>query len=391
MIVKNNMSKTLGLYIHIPFCKQKCNYCDFYSLGCKESNIPSYIDALCTHIKREALLYKDYQIDTVFIGGGTPSLVSADDFSKLANTLKNSFLFTHNAEFSIEANPGTLTKDKLNCYKQNGVNRLSIGLQSVSDDELKVLGRIHTYNEFLNSYNLARECGFDNINIDVMYGLPNQTLESLKNTLSKICNLAPEHISAYCLKLEEGTPFYKIQDTLNLPNDDDEYEMYMYLCNELARQGYEQYEISNFSKKGRRCVHNLKYWLSYEYIGFGPSAHSFFNGERYYYIDNVHTYINHINVAQSVDNLPIKQYEEQSDLPICSTDEYIMLKMRLSDGVNEAEFKSKFGMSLLDNYPEIQNYLKDGYIEYKNGAYSFTPKGFFVSNYILAKILKFNN
>lgn len=384
------MPKTLGLYIHIPFCKQKCNYCDFYSLGCQENNIPSYIEALCTHIKREAPLYKDYQIDTVFIGGGTPSLVSEKNFTYLVDTLKNSFIFTQSAEFSIEANPGTLTKEKLNCYKQNGVNRLSIGLQSVSNTELKALGRIHSYDEFLNSYNLARECGFDNINIDVMYGLPNQALDSLKDTLSKVCSLYPEHISAYCLKIEDGTPFYKIQDTLKLPSDDEEYEMYMYLCNELAKHGYEQYEISNFSKKDRRCVHNLKYWLSQEYIGFGPSAHSFFNGERYYYLDSIQNYLNDIKISQSVDNLPKKHYEEQSDLPICSADEYLMLKMRLSDGVSEAEFKSKFGTSLLDNYPEIQDYLKDGYIEHKNGAYSFTPKGFFVSNYILAKILKFN-
>ena len=390
MTVKNNMSKTLGLYIHIPFCKQKCNYCDFYSLGCKESNIPSYIDALCTHIKKEAPLYKDYQIDTVFIGGGTPSLVSINDFSKLANTLKNSFLFTHNAEFSIESNPGTLTKEKLNCYKQNGVNRLSIGLQSVNDDELKVLGRIHTYNEFLNSYNLARECGFDNINIDIMYGLPNQKLDTLKNTLSKICDLHPEHISAYCLKIEEGTPFYKIQDTLLLPSDDEEHEMYMYLCNELAKHGYEQYEISNFSKKHRRCVHNLKYWLSEEYIGFGPSAHSFFNGQRYYYEDNINTYLD-INSGGCVDNSPKKHYEEDTELDIGSMDEYVMLKMRLSDGVSEKEFYDKFSKPFITQYPKINDFLKDGYITHNNGAYSFTPKGFFVSNYILAKILKFNS
>lgn len=390
MIAKNNMSKTLGLYIHIPFCKQKCNYCDFYSLGCKESNIPSYIDALCTHIKKEAPLYKDYQIDTVFIGGGTPSLVSINDFSKLANTLKNSFLFTQNAEFSIEANPGTLTKEKLNCYKQNGVNRLSIGLQSANDDELKVLGRIHTYNEFLNSYNLARECGFDNINIDVMYGLPNQKLDTLKNTLSKICDLHPEHISAYCLKIEEGTPFYKIQDTLLLPSDDEEHEMYMYLCNELAKHGYEQYEISNFSKKDRRCVHNLKYWLSEEYIGFGPSAHSFFNGQRYYYEDNINTYLD-INSGGCVDNSLKKHYEEDTELDIGSMDEYVMLKMRLSDGVNEKEFYDKFSTPFITQYPKINDFLKDGYITHNNGAYSFTPKGFFVSNYILTRILKFNN
>ncbi len=381
------MSKKLGLYIHIPFCKQKCNYCDFYSLGCKESKIPSYIDALCEHIKREAPLYREYEIDTIFLGGGTPSLIEPKDFEKLATTIKNNLKITQGAEFSIEANPGTLNKEKLNCYIENGVNRISIGLQSTSDTELKALGRIHNLEKFKESYHLARQCGLNNINIDIMYGLPNQSLEALAKTIKDVCKFNPEHISAYCLKIEENTLFYKMRDSLILPNDDEEYEMYIYLCKELAKHGYEQYEISNFSKKGSRCVHNLKYWLSDEYIGFGPSAHSYFNGKRYYYENSVENYIKSL---ERVDNLPKKHYEEETALKENSLDEYVMLKMRLSDGVNEQDFQEKFGISFVKEYPKILNYLKDEYIMHKNGAYCFTPKGFFVSNYILSQILKFN-
>jgi len=386
MTVKNNMPKNLGLYIHIPFCKQKCNYCDFYSLGCQESKISNYIEALCEHIKREAPLYLEYEIDTIFLGGGTPSLIEPCDFERLAKTIKNSLKITQNAEFSIEANPGTLTKDKLNCYIKNGVNRISIGLQSTSDTELKTLGRIHNLEKFKESYILARECGLNNINIDIMYGLPNQKLSDLAKTLRDVCDFNPEHISAYCLKIEENTPFYKMRDSLILPNDDEEYEMYIYLCDELKKHGYEQYEISNFSKKGSRCVHNLKYWQSKEYIGFGPSAHSYFNSKRYFYENSVENYIKSL---ACVDNLPKKHYEEETSLEENGMDEYVMLKMRLSDGVNEQEFKEKFGTEFTKEYPQILNYLNDEYIVYKNGAYCFTPKGFFVSNHILSEILHF--
>lgn len=381
------MLKNLGLYIHIPFCKQKCNYCDFYSLGCRESKIPDYIEALCEHIKREAPLYKEYKIDTIFFGGGTPSLIESRDFERLAITIKNSFKITQDAEFSLEANPGTLTKEKLSCYIKNGVNRISIGLQSTNNEELKCLGRIHDLKKFKESYTIARESGLNNINIDIMYGLPNQKISDFAKTIKDVCEFNPEHISAYCLKIEENTPFYKIRNSLILPNDDEEYEMYIYLCNELKKQGYEQYEISNFSKKGSRCIHNLKYWLSKEYIGFGPSAHSYFNGKRYFYENNVEKYI---KCLECVDKLPKKHYEDETSLKDNSMDEYVMLKLRLSDGVDEQDFKRMFGTEFIEEYPQILKYLTDEFIVYRNGAYSFTPKGFFVSNYILAQILHFN-
>ncbi len=372
--------KKLGLYIHIPFCKQKCSYCDFYSLGCYD-NTEIYIDALCKHIRSEAPAYRDYEIDTVFIGGGTPSILSCDELKRLLSTVKNEFNLTQDAELSVEANPGTLDREKLLCLKQGGVNRLSLGLQSTSDSELKTLGRIHTYKEFLEGYSLAREVGFNNINVDIMYGLPNQSIDILSKTIEDVCKVEPEHISAYCLKIEENTPFYKQRDTLNLPSDDKEYEMYIYICNELEKNGYLQYEISNFSKEGKRCKHNIKYWLSQEYIGFGPSAHSFFNGKRYYYSRSINDYINQAN-----DGAPLKIYEEETSILEGSPEEFLMLSLRLSDGVDLVEFKNKFGTDLLQKFPKIRHFIGD-FMALSDKKLHFTKKGFFVSNYILTQII----
>ena len=372
--------KKLGLYIHIPFCLQKCSYCDFYSLGCLSKG-EEYVSALCRHIKDEAPSYKDYEIDTVFIGGGTPSVLTVKKLKTLFNTIKSSFNICLDAEFSIEANPGTLDREKLLCLKENGVNRLSLGVQSTNDSELKALGRIHTYKEFLESYHLAREVGFDNINLDIMYGLPDQNFESLSKTLDDVCKIQPEHISAYCLKIEENTPFYKKKDTLNLPSDDLEYEMYMHICSELEKHGYLQYEISNFSKEGKRCKHNIRYWLSEEYVGFGPSAHSFFNGKRYYYERNIDDYMTEVKNGK-----PIRAYEEEDNILNGSKEEFLMLSLRLSDGVDLEKFKSKFGVDLLESFPKIRHFIGD-FMTLDDKRLHFTKKGFFVSNYILTEIL----
>lgn len=382
--------KRLGLYIHIPFCKQKCSYCDFYSMACTQK-ISQYISAISKQIENDSSLYKDYEFDSIFIGGGTPSLVEPSDFEKLANTIKNSIKQTQDLEFSIEANPGTLTKEKLIAYKNAGVNRLSIGLQSTDNDTLKSLGRIHTLEDFENSYYLARECGFENISLDLMYSLPNQTCEQFAKTLKKAISYNPEHISAYSLKIEENTPFGKIKDTLVLPSEDEEYDMYMMLCDTLEKHGYKQYEISNFSKPGYESHHNLKYWLSEEYIGIGPSAHSYFNGQRYFYQPSIDDYIS----AIESDSLPEKIFEEteknrHSQAEISKKDEYMMLKLRLSSGVNETEYSARFDSNLLSDYPKIKKYLDLGYMKKNLASYSFTPKGFFVSNYILTDILSFD-
>lgn len=375
--------KNLGLYIHIPFCIKKCDYCDFYSLCHDERLEEEYINALCSHIKKDAYLYKDYSFDTVFFGGGTPSVLSIKSFDKLVNCIKTNLTLTQGGEFTIEANPGTLNREKLECYKRNGVNRLSIGLQSTNDNDLCGLGRIHTLSEFEQGYYLARECGFDNISIDIMYGLPNQKLDDFKKTLDRVCEFNPEHISAYCLKIEENTPFGKKQDALNLPNDDEEYEMYMALCEALNEKGWQQYEISNFAKENHRSRHNLKYWLSQEYIGFGPSSHSFFNGERYFYQRDIKKYIEGV-----CNGTPSRALESEIDeTHISKMDEYVLLKLRLSDGISLSEFKNRFSKDFLCEYPNIEKYVKSDHVSINGDIYSFTPKGFFVSNYILTDIL----
>lgn len=379
----------LGLYIHIPFCIKKCNYCDFYSCA-RTEKMKEYIAAICKQIIVEAPIYKDYTFNSIFIGGGTPSLIDSESFLLLTNTIKDNLSLTANFEFSIEANPGTITKEKLLAYKLGGVNRISIGLQSTFDDELKTLGRIHDYKTFLKNYNLVREYGFDNINIDIMYSLPSQKKEIFLKTLKRVMELAPEHISAYSLKIEEQTPFGKMKSSLILPDEDEEYDTYISMCALLSKNGYLQYEISNFSKEGYECVHNLKYWQSEEYIGIGPSAHSFFKGERYSYSSNMDEYI--LKIQEN--KMPLKiveQNEENKHVSpqISKMDEYVMLKMRLSRGVDLNEFEALFGKKFIEAYPQINVYLKTGHILFEKGAYKFTPKGFFVSNYILTDILNF--
>ena len=375
-----------GLYIHIPFCVKKCNYCDFYSLGCNKSeNIERYVNALCKHIENESPLYRDRVFDTVFIGGGTPSVLSVDSTKALLTCLKSYLNIAPDAEISVEVNPGTVTRELAKAYKENGINRVSIGLQSVNNNELKILGRIHTLDEFKVSYGILRDAGIDNINIDIMYALPDQKSEDFMKTLDQVAEFNPEHISAYCLKIEENTHFFKIKDSLVLPNEDEQYKMYLDMCKNLSELGYEQYEISNFSKKGFRCVHNLKYWLSKEYVAFGPSAHSYVDSVRYSYRGDINEYM------ESIENgaLPKKELEATYELtPEEKMDEYVMLRLRLSDGVDTNEFESRFGISFNERYKKLEMYVKNGYVTEKNGNFAFTPKGFFVSNYILSDILE---
>lgn len=368
--------RALGLYIHIPFCKQKCNYCDFYSLGgCQDSTIEEYIDCLCKQIEGQQEEYKGYTVDTVFLGGGTPSLVSPKDINKLFTQIYKCFNVENGAEISIEINPGTVDNDKLKAYKSVGINRISIGLQSTSNKDLITLGRIHTYEVFLETYKQVRKMGFENVSVDLMYGLPNQKAADFLKILEQVSDFQPEHISAYCLKIEENTPFGRMKDTLPLPTDDEEYEVYLALCSFLKEKGYVQYEISNFSKVGFRSKHNLKYWLGEEYLGLGPGAHSFINGRRFSYAPSIKKYI----------SMPVKEYEENDSI-LSSEDEYIMLRLRLSDGVDSSVFYSKFGKELIRTYPNIKKFIKSGHILEDNGIYKLSTEGLFVSNYILTEL-----
>lgn len=375
--------RSVGLYIHIPFCARKCNYCDFYSLACaKKDNLSDYVSIICFQIEKEAHLYRDCIFDTIFLGGGTPSLLSGEDIIRLFDAIRANLAVSEDAEISIEANPGTIDEAKLNAYRVCGINRISIGLQSSHDSDLCTLGRIHTLGEFEKSYALVKGAGFDNINIDIMYALPSQSVEALVQTVDYVAHLNPAHISAYCLKIEDGTPFSKMK--LDLPSEDEQFDMYMALCKRLSALGFEQYEISNFAKKGARCVHNLKYWLSKEYVGFGPSAHSFFDGVRYFYDDSLDSYMSAIKDGA----LPEKCVEEMSALSDDEKmDEYVMLALRLCDGISKKDFKAHFGIDFEDAY-EIQKYLDSGHIAFDGESYHFTSQGFFVSNYILSNMLK---
>jgi oxygen-independent coproporphyrinogen-3 oxidase len=275
-----------------------------------------------------------------------------------------------------------VTREKLETIKSCGVNRISIVLQSANEDELKVLGRLHSLDDFERAFSLAREVGFDNISIDIMFALPEQTTEKLLKTIDYVSKFEPEHISSYCLKIESGTPFSKMD--LALPNEDTQYEMYLEMCKRLKSLGYEQYEISNFAKNGHRCAHNLKYWLSNEYVGFGPASHSFFGGVRYSFEGDIQKYCSAIQDG----GVPKKVLEEVNDPTFEERmDEYVMLRMRLADGVSLDEFKARFGIEF-DSVYDTEKYEKSNHIIRKNGTVSFSTEGFFVSNFILSDILK---
>lgn len=296
--------KRLGLYFHIPFCLSKCAYCDFFSfVPSNEELITRYIDALITHMEDYRHAAEEYVVDSVFIGGGTPTCIPKDELLRLIRAIKKNFNITKNAEFTIEANPATVDLQSLKKFRRAGINRISIGLQTGDDNELKSLSRIHTRRQFEESYRTAREAGFENINIDLMFGIPGQTMESLMRNLRYLIRLNPEHISLYNLKIEPGTPFDLHRSELALPNEDDEADMYLAAVDFLRSNGYPQYEISNFSKNGCRCRHNLKYWTGGEYLGFGPSAHSYFSNNRFAFVRDLDAYLNAIEIPSSRINL----------------------------------------------------------------------------------------
>lgn len=368
----------LGLYVHIPYCVRKCNYCDFCSLPNGGSNVPDeYVSALCTEI----ISYKKEKrrcLDTVYFGGGTPSLLSVSQMQKILGCIRETFDISSLAEITFEANPGTLSEDKAHGFKALGFNRVSLGLQSIHENEMKKLGRIHNFEEFLSAFNLLRMAGFDNINVDLMYGIPYQTKESFESTVRTVVAMSPEHISSYGLILEEGTPLFLQKDTLQFPTQDDECDMYD-LCREiLGQSGYEHYEISNYAKSGKRSRHNMLYWNLAEYIGVGAAAHSYLDGHRYYNTDRVSEYIN------SMLDGDFSRAESEVDLPF----EYVMLKLRLSDGFLLSEYEALFGKSFLSGREEIVDRLgKEGLLEIENGALRLTERGFYLSNSILVEFL----
>ena len=377
--MKNNRRIPLELYVHIPFCVRKCQYCDFLSGPSDEETKDRYIEALLKEI-RAAEHTEDYEIVSVFIGGGTPSALKAEAIASIMRTLQEQFFFCEDAEVTIEANPGTVDLEKLTIYRNVGINRLSLGLQSTDAEELKLLGRIHSYEEFLKSYEWARKAGFSNINIDLMFAIPGQTGEAWRQHLYQVAELNPEHISAYSLIIEEGTPF--AEQNLDLPDEDTEYQMYEDTAEILERYGYRQYEISNYAKQGYMCRHNAGYWQRREYLGFGLGASSLYGGMRF---SNTHQMQEYLKESRNPDQI-------RKDVTVLSRneqiEEFMFLGLRMTDGISEKKFEENFDVRLMDVYGDIlQKYEETGFMEHIETKWRLTRKGIHVSNHILADFL----
>ncbi len=383
-----NEKDELELYVHIPFCERKCEYCDFLSFTSDEWERDAYINQLIAEIRAQGTLYKDKRLSTIYFGGGTPSILRGVDIFNIMSAIYESFAINAAAEISIECNPGTLTESKLSYYRDAGINRLSIGLQSADNDELKMLGRIHTYEKFLESYQLARYMGFDNINIDIMSALPMQNVETYKKTVRTVLMLKPEHLSAYSLLIEEGTPFgdmYGRAEARNLlPDDETDRHMY-YITRDMAeRSGLHQYEISNFARPGYECRHNIGYWTGAEYLGVGLGASSYVYGHRFHNIKSMKDYV---AVDMKKDIRPLYQDVvklSEKDM----IEEFMFLGLRLTEGVSSREFSYRFGKNLFIMYEQAiakNKILKT--IEVEKPYVRLTQKGVDVSNKVLADFL----
>ena len=364
--------KNLGLYVHIPFCARKCDYCDFISYCNKDNKIEEYIKALKEEIN-DNLNNKEYKITTIYIGGGTPSFIDSKYIVDILEIIKRKCNL-ENTEITIEVNPGTVTEQKLSDYKNVGINRLSIGLQETNNELLKQIGRIHTYEEFLKTYDLAKSLGFKNINVDLMIGLPNQSISNIKDSLNKIITLNPEHISVYSLILEEGTKLYQKYENneIELPDEELERNMYWYVKNTLENNGYKHYEISNFSKKGYESKHNMNCWEQKEYIGFGLNAHSYVDGVRY---SNTEILEEYINKADKI----IHEKQTIEDMK----KEYMLLGLRKIEGISIQKFEEKFvenPIFLFRN--ELNKLVEQDLLEVDGDVIKLTNKGLDLANIV---------
>lgn len=380
--------KELAIYIHIPFCVQKCRYCDFLSGSEHFDKIENYIEMLIKEMNQYRDLVKDYNIRSVFLGGGTPSILSVVQIRRIVNALWDLIgdRMIPNAEVTIESNPGTLTGEKLKTYLELGINRISMGLQSTHDEELKELGRIHTYKEFLEGYRLARDVGFQNINIDLMSGLPNQTLEKWETTLQRIIELKPEHISAYSLIIEEGTKFYETYGNEEgekcLPGEELDRMMYQKTREILKEAGYERYEISNYAKSGYESRHNCAYWTGIDYLGLGLGASSFLNDKRYHNEENMTYYIQKLDENKLVRNLDEELFQKNK------MEEFMILGLRMMQGVEKQKFKKQFGQNIEQVYAPVLTKLKElDMLREIDGRIFLSDQGIDVSNEIFTMFL----
>ena len=399
--------KKLEIYVHIPFCAKKCAYCDFLSFPVNMRMRREYTDKLLEEIRIQSSFVREYQVDTIFLGGGTPSVLDVTDITAIMETLKEHYDIAPDAEITIEVNPGTVKMEGLVAYREAGINRVSMGLQSADDTELRYLGRIHTYDEFLKSFQRVRMAGFTNVNVDLISAIPGQTPESWRNTLKKTAMLKPEHISAYSLIVEEGTPFYdrygghvemesyemspeerrRLMALPDLPDEDTEREMYYMTRNCLAEQGYERYEISNYARPGFECRHNVGYWTGTGYLGLGLGASSYLEGCRFHNTSDFQSYVSAHFDDEAEFCQALRQDMEQLSVK-SKMEEFMFLGLRLTRGVSVEGFITRFGQSIRNVYGGVIDKLeREGLLEHKNGYYHLTERGLDLSNYAMSLFL----
>ena len=380
--------KELGIYVHIPFCKQKCYYCDFISYANKEEKTKEYVKCIQKEIEIESKKYSkdEYEITTIYFGGGTPSYISAIYIENIINVIKLNYNVKDNAEITIEINPGTVNEEKILIYEKIGINRVSIGLQTTNDKLLKQIGRIHTYEEFLNCYKLVSKSKINNINVDLMLALPNQTIEDLEESLQKVINLKPNHISLYSLILEEGTKLEKMvsENIVKLPEEDLEREMYWKTKRILEKNGYNHYEISNFAKEGYKSKHNMNCWSQKEYLGFGVAAHSYVNRKRYCNINNIEEYVSNIKKGKIENNRTVCEIQNKID----EQKEFMMLGLRKIDGIDIQEFKNKFVENpIYVFHKELEKLVNEDLVEIDLDKIKLTNKGLDFANLVWEKFV----
>ncbi len=375
------MDKRLGIYIHIPFCAGKCAYCDFYSLVGKESMIPRYQKALLTHIKEAGSQLQGYIIDTVYIGGGTPSFYGSGRLVELFDALKKYGRVMIDGEHTVEVNPDSISYKDMVKLRRAGFNRLSIGAQSANDGILKSVGRLHNFAKVEETVESARRAGFDNVSLDLIYGLPSQTREDWADTLTKMIALKPDHFSCYGLKIEEGTALYPFKGSPFIPDDDLQADMYLYAVDALSRYGYKQYEVSNFAKRDRASRHNLKYWTMGEYMGFGAAAHSYVSGQRYSCVADMELYADGILSGRSV----VDHAESITDFERAG--EYLMLGLRTTRGISEKEYYDIFPCKFDMARELMESFVAHKWMVRNDDRWSFTPQGFLLSNVLIGEIL----
>ena len=372
----------LGIYIHVPFCRSKCQYCDFYSVTTKDDHLlDSYQDAICAHIKEAGALAPNHLVDTIYFGGGTPTYFGADGMAAILTAIRKSFDVAQDAEITFEANPDSISDRLLRKLRNEGFNRVSLGIQCDNDAILKKIGRPHNYEQAVHAYQRIRKKGFRNVSVDLMYGLPGQTLDAWLRTLKNVLRLNPEHISCYGLTLEPGTPLYEYHEFANLADDDTQADMYLAAIDVLRKHGYRQYEISNFCKRGHTSRHNLKYWNGGEYLGFGPNASSDFGGRRFTAIRDLQGYIDGIKNGGQV------LQDVQEVAPRERAGEFVMTRLRLVSGIDPREYESKY----LLPFDPLEAYLlrcKEQGLAVKtyDGRWHLTPNGFLVSNSIISDL-----